>query len=1251
MIRIFLNKRLPALSALLLSLGMWGCVFDNIDKIGPDAAAEEEVTITVSIPGAGTPSTRSIADAEGEAAVETIDILVFSDSEGGTPMEPKILTEHIKATIIEQSADKNDNYLVKFKAFLTANSMASRLSIIANASDEVDDAVAAAKAAGNGGVATKLGILESLRFATKNSGGTAEGWKWNAAGPNSYDAIPMYGETTISGITPAMRIDGIKLTRMLARIDVVNSAAGFTLSEVYVVNYNTAGYAAPAWSPVNGDMLTSADTDYPYTNNLDPTLPSTVNQKTGASNAMMYNYATLATAEGMLGEIYTYEAPATTGVENTSGHTNAMCLIVKGTYNNADYYYRIDFTAGADKSGNKPGDSGFNPADVEYMPIYRNHNYVFTISRVDGVGYTQFCDALKSLGVKNNLQVIMHSVSQTGIKNMVWNGQHYVGLADDVTLDYPSGETGKALCATNYAYGWQIDTSKGVNGIEYTDSSDTGWLSASKEGGSASDKSANILLTTLTENYAADRVAYVHIIAGRLSHKLTVTQKWVLIQNPEQWRNTPYVGVFWRHDQKGERILSGYNTGAWSATVDGDGASWLRLTKTFSPDAGWMTENPGNAENYFYDSGQTGWSTTIHGRGSVYFRVCPTTTFDGYNEETNPARYATITVTTTAGSKKVYVRHGEGPDYLMRDGDAGTTSLTSGARPHAAKYSPYNLTSQDFLAPVETESVETGAKGGVLVEYPSQAGAFWQFAAKSADNTASGTKPYIYAWSPSYPVQGAPVTDFTVHYDEEYWGNNSTLADYNTKTMAELYETCPPGYRRPTDGSQTNTAAVPKSGAGMPSADNSEMGQSLWLNPIAGEANTSSANMNTAWGYYADGFFDRRNIGSQWSGQSNSAVDGDKSTVAHIGQLFYNPYNNASLFFPAAGLRLSGGFLYFNGSYGYYSSSSSSSNVSNVVAATVWALNFTKSSSYRQLASRVTGLSVRCVKETILPPASPYFTHDALGAYLVGDNPTFYIKSNISWQLVSTTGSGASAISNQGPSNISVNETTGTAFSLNIEDNDNWDGTTVTFTFRNPNGFMTDQTITFTLVACGSANPIPIGSNGKTYLTTKYNIGGKDACWMVENSEEGEYFTTRPAVSQWYADITTVPSSGNAGSYYDGDFGRYYTWTQAQNACPGGWRLPKKTEISLLKPLVTSGDSNWLTTYNLGGYYLRESDGSGESAQAGAYGRWWALDENDPNTTVYFTTAGSNEINDTPVVNSNTYAVPVRCVRDYTTAP
>lgn len=422
-----------------------------------------------------------------------------------------------------------------------------------------------------------------------------------------------------------------------------------------------------------------------------------------------------------------------------------------------------------------------------------------------------------------------------------------------------------------------------------------------------------------------------------------------------------YVGAFWRATQTGERLIripyASGNQGAWTATVI-KGADWIILDTQDSDDGniGWKTgadeslvgdmNDPTNDALY-----QVSGSTTSVGgtQGTtsdsyIYFRIGLKSAHTPTHNA--PARYGLVLLTYNNGNKvqRIWIRQGEDADYLLRNGVAADAYDGSSLRTLSVPYSVYNLTAAEFLDPITDENIEVTAKGGKFVAYPSQAGAFWQYAT-----------PGIYAFSPVNPSSsGDAPMGFTMTRDDGYWGNSSSVD--SSKKTGEIYETCPPGYRRPTDGSKTNTNRVEVTNV---NANNSEMAQSLLLNPTSGQTAITGTNLNGIWGYYADGFFDRRKIGKQEAfsnAQDNAAVDMDKSTVAYRGILCYNSASAASIFFPAPGDRSVNGCLSYTGNFGRYWSSSSSTNMNG------WYLYFENGKAYRGTYQRYGCISIRCVK-------------------------------------------------------------------------------------------------------------------------------------------------------------------------------------------------------------------------------------------------------------------------------------------------
>ncbi len=91
------------------------------------------------------------------------------------------------------------------------------------------------------------------------------------------------------------------MKRMLARIDIRNNSAtsNFTVEEVYLANYNTTGYIAPAWN-TNGQVTEPA-----------PDTPGSPHGNSGKmteeGDAILYSVKGNTPYDG---EIYTFESLA-----------------------------------------------------------------------------------------------------------------------------------------------------------------------------------------------------------------------------------------------------------------------------------------------------------------------------------------------------------------------------------------------------------------------------------------------------------------------------------------------------------------------------------------------------------------------------------------------------------------------------------------------------------------------------------------------------------------------------------------------------------------------------------------------------------------------------------------------------------------------------------------------------------------------------------------------------------------------------
>lgn len=411
--KIHINRIYTTVILLLFLLA--SCVDEQIVNKVP---LGNQIIVEMTIPGLETPTivTRSIADDAGEAQIHTLDMLIFDKS------SPARLIRHLKIDNFSQNTS-SDNYEVEFHIALEEDRNAGSIVVIANAANEVAAVIP-------DGIIDlpKQDILADLVFKTSPRNGS---YNWNASSPG-YTPIPMYGETSISGIFPGSRISGIELMRMLARIDVNNRVDGsiFELREIYLVNTYPGGYIAPAWNPSDGVLLNEDDEHHPYSKNLDPMIPPSIDKiDSNDEGAIRYFYNQDVYRPGIFyaGEIYTYEQPK-------SGVKDGACLILRGNYRGEDTYYRVDFVA--DKSCCGDDYDQANRYNREYIPLYRNHKYIVTITDAEGIGYGTLSQAINSSTVLSNLKTSIIVVDMTGIKNIVYDGQYFMGTESRM-IDVP----------------------------------------------------------------------------------------------------------------------------------------------------------------------------------------------------------------------------------------------------------------------------------------------------------------------------------------------------------------------------------------------------------------------------------------------------------------------------------------------------------------------------------------------------------------------------------------------------------------------------------------------------------------------------------------------------------------------------------------------------------------------------------------------------------------------------------------------
>ncbi len=517
-----------------------------------------------------------------------------------------------------------------------------------------------------------------------------------------------------------------------------------------------------------------------------------------------------------------------------------------------------------------------------------------------------------------------------------WNGADIKNIDDEnyrFTIDREilvftrEGGREEVSIFADHPEGWNVESS-----------TVPAWISSLTPDTGASKVETPVTITA-SANSGDLRKAEIVVRAGNLLKKITVIQLPagdITEDSPAPANVKMYVGAFWKADQYGERLIriarpTGVNANAidgdWIATVV-EGEDWIVLDKAMTKDrnVGWRTDvspseasvDNGNDDGFDFEHRVNSTETTVNGRVSentpdgIYFRIGLNSQYTPAPE--TPARYGQVLLIYTNGGEikfqRIWIRQGEGADYLISD------------REKSVKFSPYNLSVPEArLSEFDTQGyTQLDLHGGVPAAYPSQAGAFFQFSSRNSSWMRR-------AFHPSNPKQ-MPSWD-------------SSGFEYDASTM----ETCPEGYRRP-----TNDQAMSE-----------ELGQSLLKNTGL----PAQRSGNSVFGYYADGFFDRRRLDTQTNGTSNvsrseSAVAVDTKDVAYNGTLFYSDTNNASIFFPAAGEHDTYGRLNLAGDYGYYISSSM--NTSNSVYNFNLIFNNDISTN---LSSPHRTYSVRCVKDEV----------------------------------------------------------------------------------------------------------------------------------------------------------------------------------------------------------------------------------------------------------------------------------------------
>jgi len=364
---------------------------------------------------------------------------------------------------------------------------------------------------------------------------------------------------------------------------------------------------------------------------------------------------------------------------------------------------------------------------------------------------------------------------------------------------------------------------------------------------------------------------------------------------PEPFDNAmkTFVGAFWKWNQRGERLIRVVGApayyGAWTATVI-VGNTWIVLDNVMTSDVnvGWRTDvtpppnesivHNGNDVNFETQHPVNSTATTVSGimdasNNVIYFRIGLTSSAPS---STVP-RYGVVFLTfkNHSLSQRIFIRQGEAADFAP--------GQTSGVR-----WSPYNVGNIN----------DAGKYPNKVVAYPSQAGFFYQW----IYNSSSGPQ---YGFHPINPDAASSTPPYMIPNWVAPGGGNATAA-----SNSALCPSGSPNFKLPVGSPNANFGAT-----------------------YPNDLTRLVDNAKSVWGYYADGFFDRRALittgfgsgggnvaGRAVSVNTSNASDPKNEYVAYAGSLIYNATDNKSIFFPSAGSRIgnNGGNLSNQGHWATY---------------------------------------------------------------------------------------------------------------------------------------------------------------------------------------------------------------------------------------------------------------------------------------------------------------------------------------------
>ncbi|MDR1602313.1 MAG: FimB/Mfa2 family fimbrial subunit [Tannerella sp.] len=460
------KKIRAALCLGLFALTFAACVSEeSIYTDNENAAKTGETTVAFAIQVPSQTQAHSTKGVTDEGAVGRIHILLF-EATGSRTLRQIVQVDDIAPGTGSQKT---------FQATLPVGTY--DIVVLANAQEILNS---------NGVIfgAPKATVLGAL--VEKNTG------KWD----NS--SIAMWGRRDGQTVSQGVSFTGgnaIRMIRMLAKIEVevTPEAAGvnnsnFTLTDIRLYNYSSQGALVPDPGTWPSDDVA-----------VQPTCPVV----TGGYGAMTYpaNSPLVFTSR----VFYTYEAPA--GGSGSAMKTST-CTVIGGSYRGRPTtYYRADFVDKDDPD--------------EYLPLLRNHHYLVKIVKVNGDGFLTPEQAFEATHVNMEIEVLPWNSSSSDV---VFDGQHSLEVSkSEYTFSNDAqtvmADANRLTIRTSVSDGWKVDEITNENGTPAS------WLTVSEQSFATPGVSKDIYVYANENTTGAKRTGYIYIRAGKLSFRVTVTQK------------------------------------------------------------------------------------------------------------------------------------------------------------------------------------------------------------------------------------------------------------------------------------------------------------------------------------------------------------------------------------------------------------------------------------------------------------------------------------------------------------------------------------------------------------------------------------------------------------------------------------------------------------------------------------------------------------------------------------------------------